>query len=97
MDQLKIENGGIKKLKCSDCGKALANLWKTIPKADFILKFKASCPFCGGESKEETIDGLCHYGPIGSDESNYPTLIDNIETNNSITGTLSSYFTIKKA
>ena len=97
MDELKIENGGIKKLRCMDCNKPLMNIWITVPKADFVFKNKASCPFCDGESREETVNGLFHYGPIGRDESNDPTLVDNIDTNNDVAGVLSSYFTIKKA
>lgn len=65
-------------INCAFCQKKLLNI---IVRDDKIEKVKVlvSCPFCNGHSKMMEFIGRVWYGPIGQDESNYPTIIKRID------------------
>lgn len=70
----------IETIKCSDCHKKLLNYVKYAD-SNRINMIKAICPFCNSKSFTISVQGMIQLGPIGKNESNYPTIIDNIETN----------------
>lgn len=77
--EVKIEDGGEKTVKCSDCGKPLLH-YRMYAKADIAQKLRATCPFCKGQSFVHEIDGLAYVGPIGREEVYDSTVIKDITT-----------------
>lgn len=69
-------------LNCSSCQRGLMHVlhWADVDDPNLSMIIFATCPFCGGQSDNFKSTGLNKTGPIGSDESNNPTMIFNIET-----------------
>lgn len=67
-------------ISCLFCKKKLVNIiirgGITAPDPISVV---ADCPFCGGQSQMVELKGKLCYGPIGKDESNYPTIIEDID------------------
>lgn len=71
----------IKKVCCPGCNKGLFNV--SYPENDTTGKInifdRVLCPFCGDNSFEFSVNGKISCGPIGEDESSYPTTIADVK------------------
>lgn len=82
MDNIEIKDFGQKSIKCSDCGKKLINYWGYAKDGKTINYFNPiPCPFCGGSSFGFEVEGAFRLGPIGKDESLFPTVYTNANIN----------------
>ncbi len=79
-----LVDGDEQKLCCADCNKPLLNYKVIAPEAPIKHKFRADCPFCNGSSFTKEINGMIVHGPIGSDQSNSPTVIDDVDEINGV-------------
>lgn len=72
-----IDPDKIKTIRCDSCNKKLMNVI-IINNCDITTVIQAKCPFCKNPSfsLKETITGKFYYGPIGPDESAFPTNIE---------------------
>lgn len=76
-NELRLINDDPKTIRCQSCSAKLMNTWEyaKVEDPDVTSILFATCPFCNGQSDVFTIDGFYRIGPIGSDESNKPTVI----------------------
>lgn len=70
----------IKKVICSNCGKGLFNVSYPESGGDKINIFdRTDCPHCNSYAFEFSVNGKISCGPIGEDESSYPTTIADVK------------------
>lgn len=60
---------------CNNCSKKLMNYAIVAPNEPIKHSLIIACPFCNTETDCISIQGLISRGPIGSDQSAYPTII----------------------
>lgn len=75
----------IETISCKSCNKKLLHYVVIDKDVDTNHTLVVKCPFCESQSFQTKIKGKIHIGPIGKDESNYSTVVSNIESTPDVT------------
>lgn len=65
---------------CDNCNKKLLNYAIKAPDEPVVHSMVITCPFCNSDTDCISIHGLISWGPIGSEQSAYPTVILDADT-----------------
>lgn len=60
---------------CNNCNKKIWNYAVVAPNEPVTHAFSVTCPFCNSDTDVFRIEGLMSAGPVGEDQSKYPTTI----------------------
>lgn len=72
----KLVDGPHTILKCSACGKRLADIWVTRPQIDMVFKYRAKCCYCQDYSFPVELKGGVAYAGISEANVDSPTIDD---------------------